>query len=333
MTSEATANATTTWRKLQFFFDTRLHVRLESLIVLLALSVAMTLLSPYFLSVSNILNILLATATIGVLAIGATLILSSNGLDLSLGSVLGLSGVVGAYLVVVLGMPWPFAIIGALAAGTLAGAVNGFLVTHSRIPAFIVTLGMLGIARGFALIIAPNGGAIYGLPAPVVFLGQGRPLGIPAPVIILLLTAIVAHYLLAYTRFGRHTLALGDNEAAARATGIPVERLRWKLYAISGFMAGLAGLIFMARVNAGDPTAGLNYELTAITAAIIGGTSLFGGKGSILGTMVGALIMGVLQNGLNLLAVPSFWQQVAIGVVLILAVYIDQLQTGKEKKA
>lgn len=332
MTSEATLNATT-WRKLQFFFDTRLHVRLESLIVLLALSVAMTLLSPYFLSVSNILNILLATSTIGVLAIGATLILSSNGLDLSLGSVLGFSGVVGAYLVVVLGMPWPFAIIGALAAGTLAGAINGFLVTHSRIPAFIVTLGMLGIARGFALIIAPNGGAIYGLPAPVVYLGQGRPFGIPAPVIILILTALVAHYLLAYTRFGRHTLALGDNEAAARATGIPVERLRWKLYAISGFTAGLAGLIFMARVNAGDPTAGLNYELTAITAAIIGGTSLFGGKGSILGTMVGALIMGVLQNGLNLLAVPSFWQQVAIGVVLILAVYIDQLQTSKEKKA
>ncbi|MFM8745517.1 MAG: ABC transporter permease [Aestuariivirga sp.] len=333
MTREATANAATTWRRLQFFFDTRLHVRLESIIVLLALCVAMSVLSPFFLSVSNILNILLATSTIGVLAIGATLILSSNGLDLSLGSVLGFSGVVGAYLVVVLGMPWPFAIIGALAAGTLAGAVNGFLVTHTRIPAFIVTLGMLGIARGFALIIAPNGGAIYGLPAPVVFLGQGRPFGIPAPVIILLLTAIVAHYLLAYTRFGRHTLALGDNEAAARATGIPVERLRWKLYAISGFMAGLAGLIFMARVNAGDPTAGLNYELTAITAAIIGGTSLFGGKGSILGTMVGALIMGVLQNGLNLLAVPSFWQQVAIGVVLILAVYIDQLQTGKEKKA
>jgi ribose transport system permease protein len=301
MTREATAEPIS-WRRLQFLFDTRLHVRLESLIVLLALCVAMSVLSPYFLSVSNVLNILLATSTIGVLAIGATLILSSNGLDLSLGSVLGFSGVAGAYLVVVLGLPWPFAILGALAAGTLAGTINGLLITHTRMPAFIVTLGMLGIARGFALIIAPNGGAIYGLPAPVVYLGQGRPLGIPMPVVILVLTAIVAHYLLAYSRFGRHTLALGDNEAAARATGIPVERLRRNLYAISGFMAGL------------------------------GGTSLFGGKGSILGTMVGALIMGVLQNGLNLLAVPSFWQQVAIGVVLILAVYIDQLQTSKEKK-
>ena len=321
------------WRMLQFHFDTRLHLRLESLIVLCILVIAMSVLSPYFLSVSNVLNILLATSTIGILAIGATLILSSNGLDLSVGSVLGFSGVAGAYLVVIAGLPWPFAILGALGAGAFAGAINGFLITRTRIPAFIVTLGMLGIARGFGLIFAPNGGAIYGLPPEVVYLGQGRPLGIPAPVIILAITAMCAHYLLAYSRFGRHTLAMGDSEAAARATGINVERQRWILYTLSGLMAGLAGLVFMARVNAGDPTAGLNYELTAITAAIIGGTSLFGGKGSILGTMVGALIMGVLQNGLNLLAVPSFWQQVAIGMVLILAVYIDQLQTSKEKKA
>jgi ribose/xylose/arabinose/galactoside ABC-type transport system permease subunit len=331
--SSPSVSSQSLWQRLQFHFDTKLHLRLESLIVLGLLILAMSILSPYFLSVSNFLNILLATATIGVLAIGATLILASNGLDLSVGSVLGFSGVVGAYLVVILGWPAPFAVIGALMAGLLAGAINGFLITATRIPAFIVTLGMLGIARGFALILAPNGGAIYGLPAPVVYLGQGRPLGIPMPVFILIATAIIAHYLLAYSRFGRHTLALGDNENAARATGIAVERHRLRLYAISGLLAGLAGLIFMARVNAGDPTAGLNYELTAITAAIIGGTSLFGGKGSILGTMVGALVMGVLQNGLTLLAVPSFWQQVAIGVVLILAVYIDQLQSQKEKKA
>lgn len=321
------------WRRLQYFFDSKLHIRLESLVVLIVLCAAMAVLSPFFLSLSNFLNIFLATSTIGILAIGATVILSAAGLDLSLGSVMGFSGIAGAYLVVILEMPWPFAIVGALGAGALAGAINGFLITKTRMPAFIVTLGMLGIARGFALIFSPNGGAIYGLPAPVIYLGQGRPLGIPTPVIILALTAVIAHYMLAYAPFGRHTLAMGDSEAAARATGIPVERLRWKLYILSGFMAGLAGLVFMARVNAGDPTAGVNYELTAITAAIIGGTSLFGGKGSILGTMVGALIMGVLQNGLTLLAVQSFWQQVAIGVVLILAVYIDQLQSGKEKKS
>jgi ribose transport system permease protein len=323
----------TTWRRLQFFFDSKVHVRLESLIVLAILCAVMTVLSPFFLSVSNFLNIMLATSTIGVLAIGATLILSSAGLDLSLGSVLGLSGVVGAYLCVVLEMPWFMAIVGSLGAGALAGFFNGQLITRTRIPAFIVTLGMLGIARGLALIIAPNGGAIYGLPDIVVYLGQGRPLGIPTPVIIFVLAALIAHYVLAFSRFGRHTLAMGDNENAARATGIPVERLRRTLYTVSGLTAGLAGLIFTARVNAGDPTAGYTYELTAITATIIGGTSLFGGKGSILGAFVGALIMGVLQNGLNLLAVQSYYQQIAIGGVLILAVYIDQLQSERERKA
>lgn len=321
-----------TLAQLRFLFDTRLKVRLESLIVLAMLSIAMSILSPFFLSLSNFLNILLATSTIGVLAIAATLILSAAGLDLSIGSVLGLSGVAGAWMVVQAGLPWPAAIVGCLGAGAFAGYVNGVLITRLRIPAFIVTLGMLGIARGAALILAPNGGAIYGLPGPVVYLGQGRPFGIPMPVIILMLTAIVAHFLLAYSRFGSHTLALGDSEVAARATGIPVEGLRRKLYTLSGLLAGLAGMIFMARVNAGDPTAGLNYELTAITAAIIGGTSLFGGRGSILGTMVGALIMGVLQNGLNLLAVQSYYQQIAIGIVLILAVYIDQFQSAREKK-
>ena len=333
MTSTSPAAQGWSWRRLQFFFDTKLHLRLESLIVLALLCLVMAILSPYFLSLSNFLNILLATSTIGVLAIGTTLILSSGGLDLSIGSILGLSGVVGAYLCVELEWPGIMAVVGALGAGALAGFVNGLLITRTRIPAFIVTLGMLGIARGLALIVAPNGGAIYGLPASVVYLGQGRPLDIPTPVIILFVVALGAHYILAYSRFGRHTLAIGDNENAARATGIPVERLRRKLYTLSGLMAGLGGLVFMARVNAGDPTAGYTYELTAITAAIIGGTSLFGGKGSILGAVVGALIMGVLQNGLNLLAVQSYYQQIAIGAVLILAVYIDQMQAEREKKA
>jgi ribose/xylose/arabinose/galactoside ABC-type transport system permease subunit len=152
------------------------------------------------------------------------------------------------------------------------------------------------------------------------------------PVIIFVITAIVAHCVLAYTRFGRHTLAVGDSEAAARAAGIRVEHHRRILYTLSGALAGLAGMLFMARINSGDPTAGINYELTAITAAIIGGTNLFGGRASILGTMIGALIMGVLQNGLNLLAVQSYYQQMAIGAVLILAVFIDQYQVRKESR-
>ena len=298
-------------------------VRVESLVVLVALCVALSFLSPYFLSVSNLLNILLATATIGVLAIGATFVISAAGLDLSLGSVLGLSAVAGAFLVERLGLPWFFAIPGCMAAGALAGYINGQLITRAAIPAFIVTLGMLGIARGAALVIS-DGQAIYGLPPEVVWLGQGRPFGVPVPALVFLGLAAIMHYVLAHTRFGRHTLVIGDNERAARATGIAVERHRRALYTLSGLMAGIAGLLFMARVNAGDPTAGLNYELTAITAAIIGGTNLFGGRGSIAGAAIGALIMGVLQNGLNLLAVQAYYQQMAIGGVLILAVWLDQ---------
>ena len=306
----------------------RLHIRLESLIVLVVLSAGMALLSPVFLSVNNLFNIILATATFGVLAIGATFVISSAGLALSLGSVLGLSSVVGAALVVTLEWPWYFAILGSLIAGTLAGAVNGVIVTRGMVPAFIVTLGMLGIARGLALIIS-GGRGIYGLPNEILFLGQARPLGVPTPVFILALVAVISHYILAHTRFGHHTLALGDNEAAAKATGIDINRQRMLLYMLSGLMAGIAGLIFTARVNTGDPTAGLNYELLAITAAIIGGQIYLGGEGQFLGTMIGALIMGVLQNGLNLLAVQAYYQQMAIGMVLIAAVWLDQVRDRK----
>lgn len=319
------------WSRVHSASMERLHVRLESLIVLFVLSAMMAILSPYFLSISNFMNILLATSTIGVLAIAATFVLSSGGLDLSLGSVLGLSGVVGAAVAVKLGAPTPVAVIATIAAGAAAGYVNGWVVTRAFVPAFIVTLGMLGIARGLALVIS-DGRVIYGLPKAMVFLGQGRPLGIPMPVIIFLLAAVITHVLLAYTRYGRRTLSIGDNEIAARTAGINVERHRLSLYVLSGALAGLAGLIFATRINSGDPTAGITYELTAITAAIIGGTNLFGGRGSILGTMIGALIMGVLQNGLNLLAVQSYYQQMAIGAVLVLAVFIDQWQVRKDSK-
>jgi ribose/xylose/arabinose/galactoside ABC-type transport system permease subunit len=320
----ASARRASLWRDLAL----RTPVRLESLGVLALLVAAMALLSPFFFSVSNILNILLATAVIGVLAIAATFVICSAGLDLSLGSVVGFAGVVGALSVDSLGLPWPVAVPACVLAGMACGLINGVLVTRGRIPAFIVTLGMLGLARGAALVLT-NGKPVYGLPEGLLFLGQGRPLGVPMPVLIFIGVALIAHYVLAATRFGRYTLVIGDNEAAARATGVDVEAQRLKLYTLSGGLAGLAGLIFMARVNAGDPTAGLNYELTAITAAIIGGTNLFGGRGSVLGTFVGALIMGVLQNGLNLLAVQSYYQQMAIGAVLILAVWLDRVNSQR----
>ncbi len=305
--------------------------RLESLAVLVALIAIMSWWNwPYFLTTSNALNILLATATIGVLAIGMTFVISSAGIDLSVGSLMAFSGVIGSQTVNVLNMPWPVCIVACIAAGAFAGMVNGLLITRGSIPPFIVTLGMLGVARGVALVLT-NGVPVYGLPAPIVFLGQGRPWGMPVPVILLLATACVAHVLLSHTRFGLYAQVIGDNEAAARAMGVRVERQKTMLYALSGGFAGLAGLIFAARVNAGDPTAGLNYELTAITATIIGGTNLFGGRGSIVGTLIGALIMGVLQNGLNLHAVSSYYQQIAIGSVLVLAVWLDRLNAGQRR--
>jgi len=309
----------------------RLAVRFESLVVLAILIVVLSVLSPYFLSISNFLNILLATAVIGVLAYGATFVIAAAGIDLSLGSVLGLSGVVGALSINQVGLPWPFGIVLCLVTGAACGLINGLLNTRAGIPAFIATLGMLGVARGLALVLT-NGVPVYGLADPVVYLGQGRPFGIPTPVIIFLAVGAIAHFVLAYTRFGKYALVIGDNESAARAMGVRVERHRVSLYVVSGTMAGIAGLLFIARVNSGDPTAGLNYELTAITATILGGTNLFGGRATIIGTLIGALIMGVLQNGLNLLAVSSFYQQMAIGSVLILAVWLDQLNRRRRMR-
>ena len=172
-----------------------------------------------------------------------------------------------------------------------------------------------------------DGVSIYGLPPQMVWLGQGRPLGVPTPVVILLLTALAAHVLLSHTRFGIYAQVIGDNEAAARAMGVRVERQKVLLYTLSGLLSGFAGLLFAARINSGEPTAGISYELTAITATILGGTNLFGGRGSVTGTLIGALIMGVLQNGLNLLAVRPFYQQIAIGAVLILAVWLDRINS------
>ncbi|HEY6519675.1 MAG TPA: ABC transporter permease [Roseiarcus sp.] len=323
MTSASTGAAPPSWRAR---FASGAAVRLESLIVLAVLCVTMAMLSNVFLTVSNILNILLSTAVFGTLAIGMTFVISSAGIDLSVGSILALSGVAGAMLTSNLELPWWVGILGCLAMGAFTGAVNGFLITKGAIPPFIVTLGMLGVARGFALVLS-NGVSIYGLPPEIVWLGQGRPFGVPTPVIVLLVAALVAHVLLAQTRFGVYAQVIGDNEGAARAMGVRVERMKVLIYTLSGLLSGLAGLLFAARINSGEPTAALNYELTAITATILGGTNLFGGRGSVVGTLIGALIMGVLQNGLNLMAVRPFYQQIAIGAVLILAVWLDRINS------
>ncbi len=323
MASSSTPTAPASWR--QRIIGTAVF-RVESLLVLAVLCVLMATLSSAFLSVSNVLNILLSTSVFGVLAIGMTFVICSAGIDLSVGSIRALSGVAGAMLTSDLDLPWWIGIAGCLAMGPSSARSTASSSPRARFRHSSLRSACWA-SRGFALVLS-DGVSIYGLPPQIVWLGQGRPFGVPTPVVILLLTALAAHVLLSHTRFGIYAQVIGDNEAAARTMGIRVERQKVLLYTLSGLLSGLAGLLFAARINSGEPTAGLSYELTAITATILGGTNLFGGRGSVGGTLIGALIMGVLQNGLNLLAVRPFYQQIAIGAVLILAVWLDRIKSS-----
>ena len=289
------------------------------LAALLILSAVFSFLSIFFLTAENILNILLATSTIGILGVGAAFVIAAGGIDLSIGSLLAFSSVAAVVTGQSLNLMWPWVVLLCLAAGMIAGVANGLLIAKLSLPPFIVTLGMMSIARGLALVIA-GGRPVYGLDPAVVAFGQGRIGGIPVPVIIFLAAVVVMHIVLTRTRFGRITLCLGDNEEAVRNAGVCIALHKTLLYMLSGFLAGLAGLLSMSRVNAADPAIGMGYELAAITAALLGGTNLSGGKASVIGVLLGALIMGVLQNGLTLLAVPSYYQQLVIGFVLIAAV-------------
>lgn len=292
-------------------------------VVLLALCSFFAVTSDVFLSWANFFNILTATSTIGLLAIGAAFVIGSNGIDLSVGSVMALSAIIGVSVVNVTPLPLASILIGSFATGIVVGVMNGWLIGRVKLPPFIVTLGMLSIARGLALTIS-SGKPIYGLPESLVSLGQGEFLGIPIPVIFFLSACLMGHLALRFTKFGRYSITVGDNEMACRNAGVSILRYKIAVYAFSGFLAALAGVISMSRINAADPSMGVMYELTAITAAIIGGTSLSGGRTSVLGAMIGALIMGVLQNGMTLLNVPAYYQQVAVGLVLIFAVVIGQ---------
>ncbi len=309
------------------FDKSKLTQQIKTSGALFALIVVFAFLSPQFLSWDNTLNILLASSVIGLLGIGTSLVVGAAGLDLSVGSLVAVSTAVAISLVGAGSGAWGIFLILTLLTGAVFGFINGALIAWVKIPAFITTLGMLGIARGLAFIVT-DGSPVYDLPDPIRFIGQGSFLSVPVPVWIFIIVGLLMHILLRYTAFGAHTLAFGDNQKAARSAGICVKRHLIKLYMLSGVLAAIAGLIFAGRVNAVDPSAGAMYELTAITCAILGGTNLFGGRASVIGAMVGALIMGVLQNGLTLLAVPTYYQQVAIGVVLIGAIWLDQRMRG-----
>ena len=288
---------------------------------LLALCLTLWVATPHFLTVSNLLNVLEQTAINAIVAVGMTFVIISGGIDLSVGSVLALSGIaLGSALEA--GAPVPVAMALALAVGLGCGLVNGVLVTFGRLPPFIATLGMMSVARGAALMLA-EGRPISGFDDGFRLLATGRVLVMPAPAIIAGLIYAVAYFVLGHTVFGRATYAIGGNEEAARLSGVHVRYHKTAIYGVAGLMSAAAAVILTARLNSAQPTAGTMYELDAIAATVIGGTSLLGGEGTILGALIGALIMGVLRNGLNLLNVSSFFQQVVIGVVIIGAVLVD----------
>jgi ribose transport system permease protein len=288
---------------------------------LFVLSMVLWILSPHFLTTSNLINIAQQTAINAVIAAGMTYVIITAGIDLSVGSIVALTGVVlGSALHA--GVPVPSAILIALAVGFGCGLANGLLITLGGLPPFIATLGMMSVARGAALTYA-GGRPISGFSENFRSLATGEFLHIPTPVWIMLAVYVLAHLVLTRTKLGRYTYAIGGNEQAALLSGVNTRRYKTLVYGISGMLSGLAAVILTARLNSAQPIAGITYELDAIAATVIGGTSLMGGEGRVVGTLVGALIMGVLRNGLNLLAVSSFLQQIIIGSVIIVAVLID----------
>ena len=288
---------------------------------LLVLCLGLWAATPHFLTVSNLLNVMEQTALNAIVAVGMTYVIISGGIDLSVGSVLAFSGIaLGRALEA--GVPVPLALLIALGVGLACGLANGALVTFGRLPPFIATLGMMSAARGAALLLA-DGRPISGFGEGFRALATERILMVPAPVLIAALVYLVAHFVLTRTIFGRATYASGGNEEAARLSGVQVRFHKTLVYGVAGLTSGIAAVILTARLNSAQPTAGTMYELDAIAATVIGGSSLLGGEGSLVGTLIGALIMGVLRNGLNLLNVSSFLQQVVIGLVIIGAVLVD----------
>ena len=284
------------------------------------LCVVLSLLSNRFLTVSNAVNLLRQSTINGIIAVGMTFVILTAGIDLSVGAILALSTVVTADLLQK-GAPVPLAVLAGLSLGTGLGLVNGAIITKARVPPFVATLGMMTVARGLALTYT-QGRPITGLPDAFRFVGTGSLGPIPMPIVIVSFAFLASYILLTRTRVGEYIFALGNNPVAARYAGIATDRYTSFVYATSGLLAALAGMILVARLNSAQPTAGVGYEFDAIAAVVVGGTSFAGGEGGLGGTMLGVLLIAVLNNGLNLLNVSSFYQPVVTGVVIALALLL-----------
>ncbi len=290
---------------------------------LIVVFVFLSFASPVFLTADNLFNIGTQTAVVAVIAIGMTLVIITAGIDLSVGSVAALSGVLGVILMVNAGLPPVLGIAGGILVGATCGLVNGLLVSSAGLNPFIATLGMLTVARGLVF-ITTGAVAVFGAPESFRLLGQGRIGPIPIPIMVIVLAAVLGYVVLSRTKLGRYAYAMGSNPEAARLSGIPIRWYLTSVYVISGALAGLGGMIAASRVNSGQPNYGVGLELDVIAAAVIGGASLFGGQGTIVGTLIGAFLIALIRNGAVLLNVDIFYQSVIIGVVIWLAVFWDQ---------
>ncbi|AKF92779.1 ribose ABC transporter permease [Brevibacillus laterosporus] len=292
------------------------------LLGLFLLVIILSIVSSDFLTVSNIFNVLRQVSINALIAFGMTFVILTGGIDLSVGSTLALSSALSAGLMASGGDPF-LAIVVGLLAGLVMGAFNGILVAKGNVAPFIATLATMTVFRGLTLVYT-EGKPITGLPDTFGLVGKSFFLQIPMPVIWMLLSFVALYFILKHTTFGRHVYALGSNEEATRLSGVSTTKVKIWVYSISGLFASLAGIILTSRLNSAQPTAGTSYELDAIAAVVLGGTSLSGGKGWIVGTLIGAMIIGVLNNGLNLLNVSSFYQLVAKGAVILIAVLLDR---------
>ncbi|HEU5030476.1 MAG TPA: ABC transporter permease [Spirillospora sp.] len=295
--------------------------RLRAVWMLLLVGVVLTIASPVFLTHNNLMNVGLATSVAALLAVGQTYVIILAEIDLSVGAALGFTAVVTAQTLRDHGLV--AGVAAGVAAGAAIGLVNGLLVTKTRMPSFIATLATMSVLSGLSLQLT-KGNPVAVTDYDFQGIGQSRIAGVPVPVVIMLVVFAVAGYLLARTRFGRHVYATGDNTEAARLSGVRTDRVKILAFVISGVLAALAGFILTARLSTAEPTAGTGLELEAIAAVIIGGTSLAGGRGTLLGTLVGALVLGVIDNGMNLLDVSPFLQNVVKGLVILLAVFLDR---------
>lgn len=304
---------------------------LTTVIALIILMAVITIINSNFLTANNLLNLLLQVTSNALIAFGMTFVILTGGIDLSVGSILALSSALTAGLLGS-GMPVTLAILISLILDCILGMMNGLLISYGKLAPFIVTLATMTIFRGATLVYTNGNPITKGLSDTFLFqfLGQGYIVGIPFPVIIMFIVFIVLYVLLHKTAFGKSVYAIGGNEKAAYISGVKLNKVKIIIYSISGIMASISGLIITSRLSSAQPTAGASYEMDAIAAVVLGGTSLSGGKGRILGTLIGALIIGVLNNGLNIIGVSAFWQQVVKGIVILIAVLIDRFKVVKQ---